>query len=430
MKDSDPSAGAPAGGPAVDGALGELERDLDAVTGELVEVQDQLLAMYDLAGALRGYLEPDALLAVLVSEAMRLVGTAGGFAALGDDEGRAVTSPELRLEPADVRRLVELCGRGTDVVVGSAPSVGRVMLVPIPLHDRPSAVLGLIRDPESGFTAPEQKMMGAIAAYGGAQLEGVLLHQESLRRTRVELEFELARSIQADLSPALPAGHPGVDVYAESRAAHVVGGDFFDFALGDDHRLMCLLGDVAGKGIPAALLVAMTRAIMRTASREMEGSTPGTVLNRANADLYQDFSHLGRFATVFLACFEPTTRRVVTANAGHSPVVYRPADGQARLVYANAVPIGVLHEWDAADAALRLAPGDLLMVATDGFSEAEDPRTGELFGNDRLLEIVDRVAARDAAGIGAALFQATDAFTSGAEADDDQTVLILRGVDS
>jgi phosphoserine phosphatase RsbU/P len=427
MKDSDPSLGSP----VADGALEDLEKDLDAVTAELVEVQDQLLAMYDLAGALRGYLEPDALLAVLISEAMRLVGTAGGFAALGDAEGRVVTSPGLGVEPADIMRLVELCGGGgTNVIVHSAPSVGRVMLVPIPLHDRPSAVLGLLRDLGSSFTAPEQKMMGAIAAYGGAQLEGVLLHQDSLRRTRFELEFELARSIQADLSPALPAGHPGVDVYAESRSAHVVGGDFFDFAVGDDDRLVCLLGDVAGKGIPAALLVAMTRAIMRTASREMVGSSPGIVLKHANADLYQDFSHLGRFATVLLACFEPTTGRIVAANAGHSPVVYRPAEGQARLVHANAVPIGVLPEWDAADSALRLAPGDLLVVATDGFSETEDPVTGELFGYDRLLELVDRVAAQDAAGIGAALFQATDAFSSGAEADDDKTVLILQGVGS
>jgi sigma-B regulation protein RsbU (phosphoserine phosphatase) len=427
MRDSDPSESVPAGTPAVDGAMDDLEKDLDAVTAELVEVQDQLLAMYDLAGALRGYLEPDALLAVLVSEAMRLVGTAGGFAALGDEEDRVVTSPHLGLDPAGIRMLVALPGDGTDVIVRSVPSVGRVMLVSIPLHDRPSAVLGLLRDSASGFTAPEQKMMGAIAAYGGAQLEGVLLHQDSLRRTRFELEFELARSIQADLSPALPSGHPGVDVYAESRAAHVVGGDFFDFAVGDDDRLVCLLGDVAGKGIPAALLVAMTRAIMRAASREMAGSAPGIVLKHANADLYQDFSHLGRFATVLLACFEPTTGRVVAANAGHSPVVYRPAEGPARLVHANAVPIGVLPEWDATDSALRLAPGDLLVVATDGFSETEDPRTGELFGYDRLLELVDRVAAQDAAGIGAALFQATDAFSSGAEADDDKTVLILRG---
>src|SRR5439155_13787711 len=227
--------------------------------------------------------------------------TAGGFATLGGGQGALVTTPGVRLEPTDVLRLVREGGGGSDVIVSGAQSVGRVMLASIPLHDRPSAILGLVRDPEASFTAPEQKLMGAIAAYGGAQLEGVLLHQETLHRARVELEFELARSIQADLSPAVPSGHPGVDVYAESRAAHVVGGDFFDFARGTRDRLVCLLGDVAGKGIPAALLVAMTRGIIRTVSHDMEASAPGAVLKQANADLYQDFSKLSRFATVFIA---------------------------------------------------------------------------------------------------------------------------------
>jgi len=409
-------------------ALDDLERDLRAVTGELVEVQDQLLAMYDLAGALRGFLEPDSLLAALLKQAVRLVGTSGGFATLSGGRGSVVTSPGLRLEPNDVLRLVRECAGGTEVVVSSAESAGRVMLASIPLHDRPSAILGLVRDPQASFTAPEQKLMGAIAAYGGAQLEGVLLHQETLHRARVDLEFELARSIQADLSPAVPSRHPGVDVYAECRAAHVVGGDFFDFAHGTRDRLVCLLGDVAGKGIPAALLVAMTRSIIRTASRDMEASAPGTVLKQANADLYEDFSKLSRFATVFLTCFEPATRQAVMANAGHSPVIYRTGDSKASLVYPSAVPIGVLPHWEAADLPLRLGPGDLLVAATDGFTEAEDPRTGELFGYDRLLELVDQVATRNAADIAAALYWATDAFSSGPESDDDRTVLVLRGV--
>ena len=204
--------------------LDDVEKDLQAVTAELIEVQDQLLAMYNLASALRGYLEPVALLTALVEEAVRLVHAADGFAAMDEDDGRIVTSPGFDLDPAECWRLIGMARKGTDVMVSSIPSVGRVMLVSIPLHDRPSAVLALVRESGASFTAPEQKLMAAIGAYGGAQLEGVLLHQETLRRARVELEFELARSIQADLSPAVPTGHPGVDVYAVSRPAHDVGG--------------------------------------------------------------------------------------------------------------------------------------------------------------------------------------------------------------
>src|SRR5438309_6053632 len=405
----------------------ELERDLNAVTAELVDVQDPLVAVYNLAGALRGYLEQDPLLAALLGEAARLVGATGGFASLGDPDSQPVTLPGLSLDASEVRRLVQLCGTGTEVMVQRVPSIGRLMLVPMPVHDRPSAVLGLVRASEASFTAPEQKLMAAIAAYGGAQLEGVLLHQESLLKARVELEFELARSIQADLSPALPAGYRGVDVYAESRAAHVIGGDFFDFGRRDEERLMCVLGDVAGKGVPAALLVAMTRSIIRASSRGLAGSVPRVVLQHANVDLYQDFSQLSRFATVFLASYDPTTRELLSANAGHSPVIHKAVGGRAELLYPGAVPLGVLPDWDGDEESVRLDPGDVLVVTTDGFNESEDPRTGEFFGCDRLLELVDQVAAQPAADIAAALFRANDEFAGGAEADDDRTVLVLRG---
>jgi sigma-B regulation protein RsbU (phosphoserine phosphatase) len=161
----------------------------------------------------------------------------------------------------------------------------------------------------------------------------------------------------------------------------------------------------------------------------MDGSAPATVLAQANDDLYQDFSLLSRFATVFLCCFEHASRRAIVANAGHSPVIYRPAGGRAALVYPTAVPLGVLKDWKTAEVALQLGPRDLLIAATDGFTEAEDPRTRELFGLDRLLALVDEMAERQATDIAAALFQATDAFGSWDEANDDRTVVVLRGVD-
>src|SRR5207237_1009668 len=139
--------------------LSDVEKDRQAVTAELIEVQDQLLAMYSLASDLRGYLEPDTLLKALVIEAVRLLGAADGFAVTGDEDGRIVTTPGLQLDPADSRRLVKMARKGTDVLVTATPSVGRVMLVSIPLHDRPGAVLGLVREAGYSFTAPEQKLM-------------------------------------------------------------------------------------------------------------------------------------------------------------------------------------------------------------------------------------------------------------------------------
>jgi sigma-B regulation protein RsbU (phosphoserine phosphatase) len=304
------------------------------------------------------------------------------------------------------------------------------MLVSIPLRSKYTAVLGLVRAAGTGFTAPEQKLADAIAANGGSQLEGVLLHQESLHQARLDLEFDLARAVQANLSPPLPTGHPGLEVYAESRAAYVVGGDFFDFRSWDGDALTCVIGDVAGKGISAALLVAMTRATIRAAARGIRSDAPAIALRRANDDLYQDFSQLGLFATVMLACFEPATMQIVIANAGHSPVIYRPANGQARLLRSSAPPIGVLPEWEGTDSKVQLAPGDMLIAATDGFTEAEDGRTEELFGYDRMLELTERMAHRRVTDVAAAFFEATDEFNFGAPVADDRTLLVLRGMAS
>jgi sigma-B regulation protein RsbU (phosphoserine phosphatase) len=288
-------------------------------------------------------------------------------------------------------------------------------------------VLGLVRQGGEGFGAPERRLAAALAAHAGAQLESALLYQERLSRTRLELEFELARTVQAGLTPALPLGYPDIDLFAESRAASEVGGDFFDFALEDRERLVCTFGDVAGKGVPAALLVGMTRSTIRAAARGHPWASLTAVLRRANAQLYRDFSQLGLFATVVLARFESTARRLVVANAGHSPLIYRPAGGRARIVQAEALPIGVLPDWDGLDVELRLEAGDVLIAATDGFSEATDAE-GELFGQDRLLELADRLPDHGAAEMAAELFDATDAFGGSAAVSDDRTLLIIRGV--
>jgi sigma-B regulation protein RsbU (phosphoserine phosphatase) len=405
----------------------DQEQELRALTAELVEVQDQLLAFYDLAGALRGHLDPGPLLTSLVTEAMRLIRATGGFATLKQQgQSPLVASPQYSLLQAAAQQLSQELGDSPQLVK-DLPEMGSVVLVSIPLRGDARAALGLVRQPGEGFGAPDRRLAAALAAHAGAQLESALLYQERLSRTRQELEFELARTVQAGLTPALPLGYPDIDLFAESRTASEVGGDFFDFALEDRERLVCTFGDVAGKGVPAALLVGMTRSTIRAAARGHPWASLTAVLRRANAQLYRDFSQLGLFATVFLARFESTARRLIVANAGHSPVIYRPAGGRARIVEADALPIGVLPDWDGLDVELRLGPGDVLIAATDGFSEATDAN-GELFGHDRLLELADRLPDHGAADIAAKFFDATDAFGGSAAVSDDRTLLIIRGV--
>jgi sigma-B regulation protein RsbU (phosphoserine phosphatase) len=336
-------------------------------------------------------------------------------------------APGLRVQPRSLAHLVEDPGRALTSIEQEATPAGRLLLVPVPLRATTRALLVLVRQASGRFMMPEEKLAVAIAAHAGSQLDSVLLYQESLRRTRLELEFDLARSVQRGLTPPLPAGYPGLDVYAESRPTSIVGGDFFDFVTTADDQLLCTIGDVAGKGIPAAMLVAMTRAALRGAARGSGGAAPARILERANADLLQDYGRLALFATVLLGRLDPAAGLLTVANAGHSPVIYRPAGGPARLIRSDAPPLGVLEEWPGGDLELRLDPGAMLIVATDGISEAENPTTGELYGYDRVVALAETTAGLTASGIAAAFFGAVDDFSAGVDsAADDQTLLVVR----
>src|SRR2546421_9725648 len=200
----------------------ELEQELEQLTTELVEVQDQLLALYDLAGVMRGCMEAEPLLAVIADHAAGLVGGAGGFAAMpaGEAEPLLVRSGGVPpIQPDLLARLLEHFRVDAGPIVESIAGTGRLLVVGVPLPGRPSAVLGVLREGDGGFTMPEQKLVAAIGSHAGSRLEAVMLHEEILRRTRMELEFELARSIQAGLAPAVPGARPSLDVHAESRAS-------------------------------------------------------------------------------------------------------------------------------------------------------------------------------------------------------------------
>ena len=147
------------------------------------------------------------------------------------------------------------------------------------------------------------------------------------------------------------------------------------------------MGDISGKGVPAALLMAMTRTVIRTKTNVESLPSSQVILSRTNEELYDDFTELSMFATVFVGQYDPVSRQLLYANAGHSPVIYCPAGGKARLLQADGTPVGVLPTSLSEDQYLNFSPGDVLVVATDGFSEARNA-DGKEFGYDELTALV------------------------------------------
>lgn len=406
----------------------QVEAELDQMTSALLETQDQLLAMYELTRAMRSHRGIADMLQHLAVEAARLVKTQGAVVYL---------APTMVQHPAglvDEHFLFSIFTRvytsGQELVLGGPAAhlpegLANICMLPIRVRGAVGAALGLINCTR-GFSAPDLKLARAIAEQAGVQIEHTLLHQEMLAQARIQAEMEIAHKVQSQLLPQTRPRIATLDIFAESRAAMQVGGDFYDFVCEPGRSPMFLLGDVSGKGISAALIMGMVRSVARGAARFMPHATPATVLSRANNDLYDDLTMLEAFVTTFVAQYDAAAAAMHYANAGHAPVIYRPLCGPARLIEGDGVPVGVLPIDMCENRTLAFGPGTLLIVATDGFNEARSP-SGEQFGYDRLLALADEFADQPAQVIAYAIFDAVESFAAGRPQEDDQTLIVLKG---
>lgn len=413
----------------------QLERELQQMTADLVVSQDQQLALYRLTQTMRDHVTVEETLRAVVAEAMRMVRAKTGYAmfvpATAQDP-QLVQQPERALKDEQLWQLywqgqtteheIRLSSAETDLLPGGASNL---LHVPIWVRGAVMAGLGLANRP-GGFGAPDIKLARAIADQASAQIERMLLYQEMFDQAKLRTEMELARRVQLDLLPRTLPTVSGLDIYANSRPAYQVGGDFFDFIQAENRPFIFTIGDVTGKGLSAALLMTMTRTALHSKSQFMPYPTPETVMRQSNEDLYNDFTRVGVFVTVFVGQYDPGSERLTYANAGHAPVIYRPADGEPVLLRADSTAIGILPVSHCRNQVLRIGPGDLLIVATDGFTDVRDPND-EIFGIDRLMDLVDRCHSGNAHEIAARMFEEADRFGHGRQQDDDQTVIVIKG---
>jgi serine phosphatase RsbU (regulator of sigma subunit) len=241
-------------------------------------------------------------------------------------------------------------------------------------------------------------------------------------------ELEAARRIQTGLLPdplALFAGESAFSLRAVVEPARSVGGDFYDCFRLDDGRLFLLVADVSGKGMPAALFMALCKATLKAAAISARGD-PGNALRRAAVDIGRDNPE-AFFVTVFAAALDPRSGRLDYCNAGHEPPYARRPDGPLeRLPRAERPPIGVPDDFPFVTQTRQLAPGEWLCAVTDGVTEAMD-ESGALYGPARLeqaLETLPAAAAPDQ--VLATVRDDVKRFVKSAPASDDLTLLALR----
>jgi phosphoserine phosphatase RsbU/P len=243
-------------------------------------------------------------------------------------------------------------------------------------------------------------------------------------RAAQERDLAIAREIQMGILPSDLASicrGTGLDVQATIEPARHVGGDLFEVLRVSDDRLVVAVGDVCGKGIPAALFMAVTVTLLRSLARQLE--TPGKILARLNDELSAQ-NPRGMFVT--MACLDVRGSRVTCANAGHDTALRVGSDRSLRPVFpSSGRPAGLFPGETYADETLELGAGDTLLLYTDGVSEANDA-SGALFGEERLHACFAEGAGPTAAETVDRLLRAVRAFAGGAPQSDDITILAVR----
>jgi len=286
-------------------------------------------------------------------------------------------------------------------------------------------VLGVMLLEEAGAPVRSRQkrieIITGIAQQAAFALQNAQLQQERLGRERLEREMQLALDIQRTFIPDELPDIPGWQLAAEWRAARVVAGDFYDLIDLPDGRMGILIADVADKGMPAALLMVLTRTLVRAAAQEI--SSPAALLSQVN-DLLVPDAKRGMFVTALYAVLCPEDGSVVYANAGHTPAVLRRADGETTLMRREGMALGVVLGTPMAEQQIELGPGDAIVFSTDGVTEALSPE-GTLYGLDRLEQTVQEAGAEAASQLLEAVDASVAHHVDTAPASDDLTLIVL-----
>jgi len=286
---------------------------------------------------------------------------------------------------------------------------------------RPIGALHLYASEVRDFSEDEIRLLRAMANQAAIAIENARLYKDSLAKQALDKELAIAAEIQEQLLPDKAPAVPGLDIQAMSLPSQQVGGDFYDFIPIDDGHLGIVIADVAGKGIPAALLMATSRAALRAqAERKLR---PNRVLQSLNRVLRRDTA-LEHFITCFYGVIEVPTRVLRYTNAGHNPPMHL-RDGRINFLRTGGVVLGVTTEPRYATGRIVLKPGDVCVLYTDGVTESLDPQ-GHTFSERRVAEVVRRCAHQSAEEILTAICDELMAFTSGAPPRDDQTLVVIK----
>jgi phosphoserine phosphatase RsbU/P len=306
--------------------------------------------------------------------------------------------------------------------------IASLVVVPLVSHVGPLGFLYATKTTEYGFVRDDVDVISTFADQATVAIENSRLIKKSIERERLVREMTLAQDMQRKLLPQVLPLHPNIDLDAVSTPAFEVGGDYYDFIELPENRLGIIVGDVSGKGVPAAFYMSEVKGIFQALSPQY--TSPREFMIQANNVLAGSIDKHS-FVSLIYAILDVRSGRLTLARAGHCPMLYCGASG-SDYVRPDGMGLGLGEESLFAGAieehTLQLHPGDVCLFYTDGITEAH--RNGDEFGYERLLNAAHLARGKSAADVKDEVLQSVDSFIDHGAPHDDLTLVVLRWIGS
>jgi sigma-B regulation protein RsbU (phosphoserine phosphatase) len=323
--------------------------------------------------------------------------------------GKPKISPDVRKDP---------------VYINARNATRSEMVAPIISNDEVIGVFDLESDQFNAYSEDDLDVLLMLASQVAIIIEKVMLHEQLIEKKRLEGQLEVARQVQLELLPPRDPELAGFDISAYNFPTEEVSGDYYDWVRIYDDQIGVVIADVSGKGVPAAILMAFLRASLRAATHI--GYATHISMAKVNYLLWESIES-NLFVTAFYGILDAQKRTLAYSNAGHNPPLLVNAAGTSRFIDKGEQPLGMFRETRYHQYYLDFEPGDVLVLYTDGATEANSP-SGEEFGRERLAQAVKKAYDRPAREMIASLQMEILEWTANAGSNDDVTFFIIKAL--
>lgn len=408
-----------------------------------------LNAMLNVSRVLGTTTDLDRLLSLILEELVESIHAERGTLYLIDEEHGELVSRKLAAGTEALKVVRAKIGEG---IAGTVAQTGQVLniedavfdrrydssvdaktgyltrtILAAPMRNPQQKVIGVVqvlnKKGDGPFTVRDERLLTAMAAQAAISIENARLYEQELQQQLLNQELDTARAIQKSFMPHESPRLEGWDTGMFWTPMREVAGDFYDFFTLADGRTAFVVADVSGKGIPAAMFMALSQTVLRFAMSL--NLPPAEMMARTNRFIL-DYQRSRMFVTAFVGYLRPETGEFAYASAGHNPPMhYRAATGEIAYLEVSGVALGVFREAAFDNGRCEIARGDVIVLYTDGVTEAIN-QADEEFGEERLAAVIREMAGRGAQEIASAIVKAVALFTQGRGVFDDETLLVLK----